>query len=150
MVHRRPYLTSSSSGFALNAISRAMKKQLKVNFFTFSFRFTSLKKFNSLVVKLKIFVCFNRLRLSRKQGKSEPISLCHLKLPKSFQARIKYPVLMSSSSNVISSPCKNGVGKLWVQGQLGLCIITNKRITYCQGWGRIAAITWQTLQILMR
>lgn len=31
MVYRRPYLTSGSSGFALNAISRAMKKQLKVN-----------------------------------------------------------------------------------------------------------------------
>ncbi|KAF5746246.1 Alpha/beta-Hydrolases superfamily protein isoform 1 [Tripterygium wilfordii] len=29
MVYRRPYLTSGSSGFALNAISRAMKKQLK-------------------------------------------------------------------------------------------------------------------------
>lgn len=31
MVYRRPYLTSGSSGFALNAVSRAMKKQLKVN-----------------------------------------------------------------------------------------------------------------------
>lgn len=30
MVYRRPYLTSGSSGFALNAISRAMKKELKV------------------------------------------------------------------------------------------------------------------------
>ncbi|KAK9992989.1 hypothetical protein SO802_022692 [Lithocarpus litseifolius] len=30
MVYRRPYLTSSSSGFALNAISRAMKKELKI------------------------------------------------------------------------------------------------------------------------
>lgn len=29
MVYRRPYLTSGSSGFALNAVSRAMKKQLK-------------------------------------------------------------------------------------------------------------------------
>ncbi|KAJ8449033.1 hypothetical protein Cgig2_004088 [Carnegiea gigantea] len=29
MVYRRPYLTSGSSGFALNAITRAMKKQLK-------------------------------------------------------------------------------------------------------------------------
>ncbi|KAI9120008.1 hypothetical protein K1719_008977 [Acacia pycnantha] len=29
MVYRRPYLTSGSSGFALNAISRAMKKGLK-------------------------------------------------------------------------------------------------------------------------
>lgn len=29
MVYRRPYLTSGSSGFALNAISRAMKNQLK-------------------------------------------------------------------------------------------------------------------------
>ncbi|XP_031123427.1 uncharacterized protein LOC116026116 [Ipomoea triloba] len=29
MVYRRPYLTSGSSGFALNALSRAMKKQLK-------------------------------------------------------------------------------------------------------------------------
>ncbi|KAL8143844.1 hypothetical protein V2J09_016876 [Rumex salicifolius] len=29
MVYRRPYLTSGSSGFALNAISRSMKKQLK-------------------------------------------------------------------------------------------------------------------------
>ncbi|XP_039010323.1 uncharacterized protein LOC120139053 isoform X1 [Hibiscus syriacus] len=29
MVSRRPYLTSGSSGFALNAISRAMKKELK-------------------------------------------------------------------------------------------------------------------------
>lgn len=84
MVYRRPYLTSGSSGFALNAISRAMKKELKVNFFTFSFHITSLKKINSLVVNLKIFVCFNRLRLSNKQGKSEPISLWHLKLPKSF------------------------------------------------------------------
>lgn len=44
MVYRRPYLTSGSSGFALNAISRAMKKELKVNFFTFSFHITSLKK----------------------------------------------------------------------------------------------------------
>jgi len=33
MVYRRPYLTSGSSGFALNAITRAMKKQLKVLFF---------------------------------------------------------------------------------------------------------------------
>lgn len=32
MVYRRPYLTSGSSGFALNAISRAMKKELKVHF----------------------------------------------------------------------------------------------------------------------
>lgn len=31
MVYRKPYLTSGSSGFALNAISRAMKKELKVN-----------------------------------------------------------------------------------------------------------------------
>ncbi|KAD3067788.1 hypothetical protein R6Q59_018207 [Mikania micrantha] len=30
MVYRRPYLTSGSSGFALNAISRAMKKELKI------------------------------------------------------------------------------------------------------------------------
>ncbi|KAI5679869.1 hypothetical protein M9H77_01096 [Catharanthus roseus] len=29
MVYRRPYLTSGSAGFALNAISRAMKKELK-------------------------------------------------------------------------------------------------------------------------
>ncbi|KAJ4730370.1 Alpha/beta hydrolase fold [Melia azedarach] len=29
MVYRKPYLTSGSSGFALNAISRAMKKELK-------------------------------------------------------------------------------------------------------------------------
>ncbi|XWS31171.1 hypothetical protein CRYUN_Cryun23aG0054200 [Craigia yunnanensis] len=29
MVYRRPYLTSGSSGFALNAISRVMKKELK-------------------------------------------------------------------------------------------------------------------------
>ncbi|KAK3406206.1 cis-3-alkyl-4-alkyloxetan-2-one decarboxylase [Eucalyptus grandis] len=29
MVYRRPYLTSGSSGFALNAISRAMRKELK-------------------------------------------------------------------------------------------------------------------------
>ncbi|KAK1421836.1 hypothetical protein QVD17_24500 [Tagetes erecta] len=29
MVYRRPYLTSGASGFALNAISRAMKKELK-------------------------------------------------------------------------------------------------------------------------
>ncbi|KAK6937934.1 Alpha/beta hydrolase fold-1 [Dillenia turbinata] len=29
MVYRRPYLTSGSSGFALNAISRAMKRELK-------------------------------------------------------------------------------------------------------------------------
>ncbi|KAJ8761191.1 hypothetical protein K2173_001247 [Erythroxylum novogranatense] len=31
MVYRRPYLTSGSAGFALNAISRAMKKDLKVD-----------------------------------------------------------------------------------------------------------------------
>jgi hypothetical protein len=31
MVYRRPYLTSGSSGFALNAIARTMKKDLKVN-----------------------------------------------------------------------------------------------------------------------
>lgn len=30
MVYRGPYLTSGSSGFALNAISRSMKKELKV------------------------------------------------------------------------------------------------------------------------
>ncbi|PIN17485.1 hypothetical protein CDL12_09863 [Handroanthus impetiginosus] len=29
MVYRRPYLTSGSAGFALNAISRSMKKELK-------------------------------------------------------------------------------------------------------------------------
>lgn len=32
MVYRRPYLTSGSSGFALNAISKAMKRDLKVIF----------------------------------------------------------------------------------------------------------------------
>jgi len=32
MVYRRPYLVSGSSGFALNAISKAMKKDLKVFF----------------------------------------------------------------------------------------------------------------------
>ncbi|XP_057965792.1 uncharacterized protein LOC131156267 isoform X2 [Malania oleifera] len=31
MVYRRPYLTSGSSGFALNAISRVMKKELKTH-----------------------------------------------------------------------------------------------------------------------
>lgn len=31
MVYRRPYLMSGSSGFALTAISKAMKKELKVN-----------------------------------------------------------------------------------------------------------------------
>lgn len=31
MVYRNPYLTSGASGFALNAISRDMKKELKVN-----------------------------------------------------------------------------------------------------------------------
>ncbi|KAE8038024.1 hypothetical protein FH972_010571 [Carpinus fangiana] len=31
MVYRRPYLTSGSSGFALNAISRAMRKELKTH-----------------------------------------------------------------------------------------------------------------------
>ena len=35
MVYRRPYLTSGSSGFALNAISRSMRKELKVNLFIF-------------------------------------------------------------------------------------------------------------------
>jgi hypothetical protein len=30
MVYRRPYLTSGSSGFALIAIARALKKELKV------------------------------------------------------------------------------------------------------------------------
>lgn len=33
MVYRRPYLTSGSSGFALNAITRTMKKDLKVNIY---------------------------------------------------------------------------------------------------------------------
>lgn len=32
MVYRRPYLTSGSSGFALNALSGAMKKELKVDY----------------------------------------------------------------------------------------------------------------------
>ncbi|XP_051134408.1 uncharacterized protein LOC127253723 isoform X2 [Andrographis paniculata] len=31
MVYRRPYLTSGAAGFALNAISRSMKKELKAN-----------------------------------------------------------------------------------------------------------------------
>lgn len=31
MVYRRPYLTSGSAGFALNVISKTMKKDLKVN-----------------------------------------------------------------------------------------------------------------------
>jgi hypothetical protein len=31
MVYRRPYLTSGSAGFALNVISKAMKKDLKVS-----------------------------------------------------------------------------------------------------------------------
>ena len=84
MVYRRPYLTSGSSGFALNAISRAMKKELKVKSFTF-LSILHLKQIEfSLVVNLKIFVCFNRLRLSRKQVKSEPFSQCHLKFPASF------------------------------------------------------------------
>ncbi|KAK9112236.1 hypothetical protein Scep_019755 [Stephania cephalantha] len=30
MVYRSPYLTSGSSGFALNALNKAMKKELKV------------------------------------------------------------------------------------------------------------------------
>jgi len=33
MVYRRPYLTSGSSGFALNAISRNMSKDLKVKIY---------------------------------------------------------------------------------------------------------------------
>ena len=33
MVYRRPYLISGSSGFALNAISRSMKNELKVKIF---------------------------------------------------------------------------------------------------------------------
>lgn len=37
MVYRNPYLTSGASGFALNAISRAMKKELKVNPFFLSY-----------------------------------------------------------------------------------------------------------------
>jgi hypothetical protein len=32
VVYRRPYLTSGSSGFALTAISRMLKKGLKVSF----------------------------------------------------------------------------------------------------------------------
>lgn len=35
MVYRRPYLLSGSSGFALNAISRSMKKELKVILFSY-------------------------------------------------------------------------------------------------------------------
>lgn len=35
MVYRRPYLTFGSARFALNAISRAMKKELKVNLNSF-------------------------------------------------------------------------------------------------------------------
>lgn len=41
MVYRRPYLTSGSSGFALNAISRSMKKELKV---TYSFMLSFVTK----------------------------------------------------------------------------------------------------------
>jgi Na+/alanine symporter len=39
MVYRRPYLVSGSSGFALNAISKAMKKDLKVFLFIYLFVF---------------------------------------------------------------------------------------------------------------
>lgn len=47
MVYRRPYLTSGSAGFALNAISRAMKKELKVcSFFSFSSEAFSFVLFN--------------------------------------------------------------------------------------------------------
>lgn len=35
MVYRRPYLTFGLARFALNAISRAMKKELKVNLNSF-------------------------------------------------------------------------------------------------------------------
>jgi len=35
MVYRRPYLTSGSSGFALNAISRNMSKDLKVKIYIY-------------------------------------------------------------------------------------------------------------------
>jgi len=35
MVYRRPYLISGSSGFALNAITRTMKKDLKVSFYLY-------------------------------------------------------------------------------------------------------------------
>lgn len=39
MVYRRPYLVSGSSGFALNAISRAMKKDLKVAYLSITWPF---------------------------------------------------------------------------------------------------------------
>lgn len=37
MVYRSPYLSSGSSGFALTAISKGMKKQLKVKIISNSF-----------------------------------------------------------------------------------------------------------------
>jgi hypothetical protein len=47
MVYRRPYLVSGSSGFALNAISKAMKKDLKVFSLIYLFVFAL---FNSYVL----------------------------------------------------------------------------------------------------
>lgn len=42
MVYRRPYLTSGSSGFALNALSRTMKKELKVCILLSCFKYVVL------------------------------------------------------------------------------------------------------------
>lgn len=46
MVYRRPYLTSGSSGFALNAISRNMNKDLKVKIYVYWIGSTGLHVFS--------------------------------------------------------------------------------------------------------
>lgn len=55
MVYRRPYLISGSSGFALNAITRTMKKDLKVNIYLYPKIYRNskhcLKCFPNLVCK---------------------------------------------------------------------------------------------------
>ncbi|KAF8393943.1 hypothetical protein HHK36_020145 [Tetracentron sinense] len=66
MVYRRPYLTSGSSGFALNAISRAMKKELKVTYSYITHDFLnselfSLAQFINVIIGLTLSTTYVEL-----------------------------------------------------------------------------------------
>ncbi|KAL6011308.1 hypothetical protein ACLOJK_001753 [Asimina triloba] len=70
MVYRRPYLTSGSSGFALTALSRAMKKELKASF-TSVHSFISILDFFLTPISLEIQPYVEEMRaiLSSKSWK---------------------------------------------------------------------------------
>ena len=70
MVYRRPYLTSGSSGFALNAISRSMRKELKVNLFIFKLLSIELSFVYCELLLLSLYFT-KQIRDAQKRYKNE-------------------------------------------------------------------------------